>query len=171
MITYTVHEPLVSQQDVTKRADDIVFVREGFSWPALIFGLPWLLIRGLWLEFLAGLALSLALSAALLQAGLTPQAMSWAFIFLNVLLAFEFHNLERWKLERKGYRLIGVTTGDGLIDAERRFFTRWLPRAETEWQIAFEGRTAQPTGASREKDTMARARIDEPVIGFLAPDR
>lgn len=171
MATYTVHEPLVPQQAVTKRADEIVFVREGFSWLALILGLPWLLIRGLWLEFLIGLALSLALSAAMMQAGLTPQAVSWVFLFFNVLLAFEFHNLERWKLERTGYRLIGVTTGDGLIDAERRFFTRWLPRAETEWQMAFEGRSAQSVMGPSDRDMGARARVDEPVIGFLAADR
>ena len=29
-------------------ADRATFIREGFSWPALLFGPIWLLARGLW---------------------------------------------------------------------------------------------------------------------------
>lgn len=172
MATFTVHEPLVPLQAVAKRAEDVAFVKEGFSWPALILGLPWLLIRGLWLEFLAGVALTTLASSLFVQAGMPMQAVSWALIFFNILLGFEFHNLERWKLQRKGFKLIGIATGDNFEDAERRFFTRWLPRAEAEWQTTFEGRTTAASAIGREREaSTTRARIDEPVIGFLGADR
>ena len=53
MTTYTVHEALIPPRELDRRADDIVFVKEGFSWWAFLAPLPWLLYRRLWLETLA----------------------------------------------------------------------------------------------------------------------
>ncbi len=165
MAVYTIHEPLNPALAVMRRAEDIVFVREGFSWLAFLIGVPWLLIRGLWMEFLIGIALNGAIASVLGGAGIAPDAIGWIFLFLNLILGFEFHNLQRWKLERKGYALIGTVSGRDFAECERRFFEAWLPHAKAEWDARSEGKTlTPPPGISAPG---GRPRIDEPIIGFL----
>ena len=45
-----------------------------------------------------------------------------------MLFAFEANDLRAAALERRGYRLAGVASGRDRTEAERSFFTAWLPR-------------------------------------------
>ena len=61
MAIYTVHLP-VKARDAVDLADNTRFLRDGFSWGALVFGPLWLLRQRLWLELffyivIAGLVL------------------------------------------------------------------------------------------------------------------
>ena len=47
---YSVYEPPSEAQDLKDRADSLVFVKEGFSWPALFIPGLWLIYRRMWLE-------------------------------------------------------------------------------------------------------------------------
>jgi hypothetical protein len=42
-----------------------------------------------------------------LPSGISP----WAMIALQILVGFEARNLQRWTLERRGFRLMGVVQG------------------------------------------------------------
>jgi len=83
-----------------------VMVREGFSWLAALFPLFWFLAKRLWL--VAALYFSLAtFMGFVLPASLSP----WAMMALQILAGFEARNLQRWTLERGGFRLMGVVQG------------------------------------------------------------
>lgn len=90
-----------------------VMVREGFSWLAALFPLIWFLAKRLWL--VAALYFSLAtLIGFVLPAAVSP----WAMMALQILSGFEARNLQRWSLERQGFRLMGVVQGqneDGAV--------------------------------------------------------
>ena len=90
-----------------------VMVREGFSWLAALFPLIWFLAKRLWL--VAALYFALAtLIGFVLPSTVSP----WAMMALQILTGFEARNLQRWSLERQGFRLMGVVQGrneDGAV--------------------------------------------------------
>jgi hypothetical protein len=90
-----------------------VIVREGFSWWAALFPLLWFLAKRLWI--VAALYLALAtLLGFVLPSSISP----WAMVALQILAGFEARNLQRWALERQGFRLMGVVQGrneDGAV--------------------------------------------------------
>lgn len=167
MAVYTIHEPVNPAPTVSRRAEEIVFVKEGFSWLAFLIGAPWLIIRGLWLEFLIIFAIFGVFASLFAALGVSFEAVRWIFLFLNLILGFEFHNLERWKLERKGYRLIGMVSGRDFAECERRFFEAWLPRAKAEWEMRSEGKAPPAAPSLSASAATGRPRVDEPIIGFL----
>ena len=83
-----------------------VMVREGFSWLAALFPLLWFFAKRLWL--VAALYFALAtLMGFVLPAAISP----WALVALQILTGFEARSLQRWSLERQGFRLMGVVQG------------------------------------------------------------
>ena len=47
-------------------------------------------------------------------------------LFISLLVGLEASTLRRFTLSRRGWRNVGVISGDDLEDAERRFFDAWL---------------------------------------------
>jgi len=90
-----------------------VIVREGFSWWAALFPLLWFLAKRLWI--VAALYFALAtLLGFVLPSSISP----WAMVALQILAGLEARNLQRWALERQGFRLMGVVQGrneDGAV--------------------------------------------------------
>ena len=118
---YSVYEPPSEAQDLEDRADSLVFVKDGFSWPALFVPGLWLLYRRMWLE----LVLFLSLPGAWL--GVRPERrgqtmFGWLGLALVVLFAFEANDLRRAALERRGYRQMGIGGRRSRDDAELAFF-------------------------------------------------
>ena len=102
MRIWTVHQ----RPAMTGKPARTVMVREGFSWLAALFPLFWFLAKRLWIA--AALYFALAtLLGFVLPAGISP----WAMIALQILTGFEARNLQRWTLERRGFRLMGVVQG------------------------------------------------------------
>jgi hypothetical protein len=100
---------------------EAVLVKEGFCWPALIFGPFWALWHGLWLW--AALWLCAGAGFAGIEA-LWPGAHGVIVILelaLAVLIAAEGNDLRRRRLERLGLQEIGVVGGAGEDSAVRRF--------------------------------------------------
>lgn len=159
MTVFTVHERAMPALAPAQRANELVFVREGFSWLAFLVGGLWLLLRGLWLEFLGFLGVAMLTAALLLAAGMPAQYVQTVLFFFNIILGFELYDLQRWKLERQGYKMIGVASGNGQEEAERRFFASWLPAAQAERDARGGPRpAANPTGTP--------GAGEGPVIGF-----
>ena len=80
-----------------------VLVREGFSWAALIFGPVWLLLARAWI------AAALTIAAGVMIGWLTNDfAGSILSLALALCLGFYGHDLQRWSLERRGFRLTHV---------------------------------------------------------------
>ena len=118
MRLYTVY-----QSPDARGETDLVFIKDGFCWPALILPVLWPLFRKLWLVAFAIVVLFVALSV-LVEAGLlAPFAGSVIEAAIAVIVAFEGNNLRRWTLQRRGWREIGMVSGRNLAAAERAFFT------------------------------------------------
>jgi hypothetical protein len=118
MAIYTVLAP----PDEASAADPMkaVFVKDGFSWPALFFAAPWLVFRRMWLVLVLYLAVMIGLSIAIERSG--ADEAGFVVILLHILFALEANNLRRWTLERRGFRLVGVAEGRNLEEAELRHF-------------------------------------------------
>ncbi|MGA9601118.1 MAG: DUF2628 domain-containing protein [Methylocystis sp.] len=118
MAIYVVMAP-AGEGEVPEKA---VFLRDGFSIAAFIFGPFWLfwnrayLAAGLWLALVTMLAVG---GGAL---GLRPEATALVNLALSLALAFEGVRLIIWTLERRGFRQSGVVACDNAQEAEEVFF-------------------------------------------------
>jgi hypothetical protein len=112
-------------------ADDVVFIREGFSWWALFFPLLWLAFKGMWIVLLLALAAQFLIWSIAEALGF-GEAMRIVFsCAINLILAFEGNNLLRWTYERRGFEERGLVHGEDLEEAEYRFFTEiGLPQTD-----------------------------------------
>jgi hypothetical protein len=159
---YSVYEPPVSETDVVARADRLAFVKEGFSWVALLVPLVWLLYHRMWIESVVLLLVYVGLQLAFGGDAQGQALVAWASLAISLLFAFEAGDLRTASLERRGYRLAGVVSGRGRADAERAFFVKWLPEQE---------RTAPVTLAASRRDSGTRTPRQrgegEEVIGLF----
>ncbi|MDA1097425.1 MAG: DUF2628 domain-containing protein [Proteobacteria bacterium] len=105
---------------------DVVFVKEGFCWPALFIPLLWLLYRGQFWGLLAYLGLSGILSALSFGAGMDNIATLLLSLVLSFLVAAQANDWRRWRLGAKGYAFASVVAAGSLRQAEAIYFhTRW----------------------------------------------
>ena len=119
MALYTVHAPRMAD-GAEPDPSDLVFVKDGFCWPALFIPLVWLIYRGLWLTLLLYVVALVGLSFV---AGLAGSDASSAVIVLFAFwFALEANGLRRWTLERHRHDLVGVVEGRTREEAERRYF-------------------------------------------------
>ena len=132
MKTFTVHEPAEPASDPLKRADQLVFVKEGVAWLALFFPVIWLLVQRMWLVLVLFILAAIGISAATMSLGANQQITAWATIALGILLAVQANDLRRWKLDRKGYRMVAAVAGRSREECERRFFADWTDDVEVD---------------------------------------
>jgi hypothetical protein len=119
MTIFTVHAPGKADGAAVDPAE-LVFVKDGFSWPALFIPPVWLVWHRQWLTLLIWVVAVIVLS---ILSGLAGSDASTAVMILFAFwFALEANGLRRWTLERRGYVLVGVVEGRRLEDAERRYF-------------------------------------------------
>lgn len=119
MRLYTVH--LGPPSDTGR---DVVFVKEGFSWPAFLFTFFWALFKGLWLTAIFIFTAQVLLGAVTFSAGLAPEADTAASLALLVLIGAFGNDLQRFELARRGYDQVGVVAGPDPDTAALRAFER-----------------------------------------------
>jgi hypothetical protein len=140
---YSVYEPPDEARDPEERAEALVFVKEGFSWPALLVPGLWLLYQRMWLELVLFGALFAVLGWVFDPSDDQTQILfGWLSVAIIVLFAFEANDLRGAALERQGYRQVGTAIGAGRDAAELAFLQAWLPRQE-------KGRERQPPPPER----------------------
>jgi hypothetical protein len=112
--------------DRTAAAARAAFVRDGFCWPAFLFGPLWLLARGLWLALGAwclGAAIVLVGAHYARAPGLAVDGLYW----LSALwLGLEGPGMIAAARRRAGFRLVDITVGANATAAEHGFFSRWV---------------------------------------------
>jgi hypothetical protein len=124
MAMFTVHIPPTAAGQ-TPATEDIVFLRDEFSWPAFIFGPFWLIWSRAWVAALAWtLALALAYAVAW-KLRVPNDAMPAISIAFGLALGFEGNRLRAWTLARRGYVESDVVMGHDVEEAEAVFFHRW----------------------------------------------
>ncbi|CDX17832.1 conserved hypothetical protein [Mesorhizobium sp. ORS 3359] len=100
-------------------AEDIRFVRDGFTWLGFLFSPLWLAWHRLWMA-----AVLTFIVMALLSATGEKLGLEWAGSMLSLLVSlyigFEGQNLRIASLRRRGWREWGVIEAGNLADAETR---------------------------------------------------
>jgi hypothetical protein len=150
MPIYTVHEPPI-KAGAAADPGRFVFVRDGFHFWAFLLGPVWIIWRGLWLAFVLYAVAVVAIGIALYALNIGGAAATAIMILLALLIGVEASTLRRWTLRRNGWRDAGAVVGDDSESAERRFFSAWMERAETNSVSASSAQppAVQPAGAMR----------------------
>lgn len=156
MTTFTVHEALIPPRELGRRADDIVFIKEGFSWWAFVAPLPWLLYQRLWLEAVAYVVVAILLAAAVMATPGGQMSTQIVFLLLNILIGFEANDLRRWAMERNGRNLVAMVVGRSFDECERRFFEAWLPFARQDQARRWSNPPAGGGGGAGQSSITAR---------------
>ncbi|PWB83175.1 MAG: hypothetical protein C3F11_08000 [Methylocystaceae bacterium] len=128
MAVYTVHVPRSSGGEAPP-PEKVVFLRDGFSVPAFVFGPFWLAWRKAWLAAAAWTLLLAAIAGAGVALGLPRAAISIVEFAASLVLGFEGSQLVSWTLARRGFVESAVTVADDLDEAEEVFFNSWRPGA------------------------------------------
>jgi hypothetical protein len=119
MALFTVHAP-GKADGAAVDPSELVFVKDGFSWPALLIPPVWLVWQRLWLTLLIWVAAVVVL--AILSGFAGSDASTAVIILFAFWFALEANGFRRWTLERRGYVLVGVVEGRTLEESERHFF-------------------------------------------------
>jgi hypothetical protein len=118
MKIYTIHTLAWSPTD----DGAAVFVKEGFSWPGLVFGIFWTLWHGMWIASAALFVIALAAGLAVEAAGLNDGVASLVQLFLHLGVGVFGNDMRRWSLRRIGYVEGAVVAASRRSSAECRYF-------------------------------------------------
>ena len=132
MVVFNVYEPPDAAGSRDERAEQLVFVRDGFHWWAALVPAVWFLAKRLWLELIAFIAIVAVVSWGLEALGVTSVVSGTLFLILQIVIGFEAGFIEAAALERGGWRFQGTVTGRNLDDCERRFLATWLASQPSE---------------------------------------
>ncbi len=101
MRLYSVHAP----PDEPIAPEEFLFVKEGFSWPALLVPILWILWHRMWLTLVYTIVFVLVVAWTDRLAG--DNLAAAVAILGGLLFAFEANNLRRLSLESRGFREVG----------------------------------------------------------------
>jgi hypothetical protein len=116
MAIYSVHNRPAA------RADDAIFVKEGFAWTAFVFTLLWALWHRMWIVAVIVFSVTATIAAFGSWLGQGDLPINLASLAVSLILGFEGNDLRRWSLARQGYEEVGLAAGRDLDEAELRFF-------------------------------------------------
>jgi hypothetical protein len=122
---------IVFEPPQTGRATDgdPAFVRDGFSWPALLFSPLWLLWHRLWIEAIAVFAVLLTATALERIEGL-GLAGSLAVLLVSIFVGLEGNGMRIAAFRRRDWRFWGVVDADSEYAAETRYAAEAEPDDE-----------------------------------------
>ncbi|HEY9078614.1 DUF2628 domain-containing protein [Magnetovibrio sp.] len=100
---------------------NLALVKDGFSWPAAVFGFIWALVIGAWDVALVLFAIQLAAGILAPLLILDPTAQSVVQVGVSVVIGLIANELRRWSLDRRGMFEDAVVTAHDKEEAERRY--------------------------------------------------
>jgi len=162
MSVYTVHEPPSRAGAAAADVERFAFVRDGFSWWAFLFAPLWMLRHRMWLVLLGYVVVAGAIEIPVRMSGGPVLATSLIGILLGLLVGLEAGTLRRFTLNRRGWKNLGVVSGDDREDAERRFFDAWLQRTNST-----PGGPRAPTPGPASATPIWRGPLESDVIGLF----
>ena len=130
MPTFTVHQPPPRKGESVSAPERFVFVRDGFHFWAFVLTPFWLLWRRLWLAFVVYAVVGVAIGTGLKMLGAPTVLQFLGGLLLSLLIGFEAGTIRRWKLSRRGWKMLGFVVGEDVEIAEQRFFAAWVKDAD-----------------------------------------
>lgn len=122
MKIYTVHHRQEASGSLTGLGEDAILVKEGFSWPAFLVPLIWLVYKRMWIVLPFYIAATAGLTMLAQSAVVVESAVFVGNLALNLILGLQGNDLYRWTLQRRRYREHAVVLGQNLVTAEQRYF-------------------------------------------------
>jgi|SRR5690349_2296939 uncharacterized protein DUF2628 len=130
MPTFTVHAPQLERtNDVSRAAEQFVFVRDGFHFWAFVLAPLWLLLHRLWLALLIYVVGYGVLTFGFAFARVSSTNQLIVALLIALLIGLEASSIWRWTLNRRGWATLGFVVAVNAETAERRFFAEWQKRA------------------------------------------
>ena len=102
-------------------ARDLMFVKEGFSWPAFAFTFLWALASRMWWEAMALFAVVALAGWGVAQFGLSEGFEAATSLGLACAIGLVGNDLRRAALDRRGFQEVAVVSGRNADEAMRRF--------------------------------------------------
>jgi hypothetical protein len=136
MSVYIVHEPPLRAVDARPDPERFVFVRDGFYFWAFLITSLWMAWHRMWLVLLIYVVVAVGLQSAMHYGGVATSGIVLVELLISLLVGIEAATLRRFALARRGWKNVGVVSGDDLEGAEQRFFDAWVRAAP--------GRRAEP---------------------------
>lgn len=125
MAAFTVHLP-PAPAGAAPAPEQIVFLRDGFSWWAFLLGPFWLAWNRAWLALLAWTLLLVLVGLVGWKLHLTRLVWEGIGLGLGAILGFEGTRLVAWNLARRGFTESAVVIGENADEAEEAYFHRIL---------------------------------------------
>ncbi|WP_237152655.1 DUF2628 domain-containing protein [Oryzibacter oryziterrae] len=125
MAIYSVYAPPAGSS-APADGERLVFVKDGFSFAALVVPWAYLLWHRLWLVFCGWLLVIAVLQG--IELVTSPATGSVLGVLFALWGALEAASLRGWTLLQRGWTLAGIVEGGDLDAAERRFLGDWLDR-------------------------------------------
>ena len=119
----------LSEADALSQA---MVLRDGFSFGAFVFTGLWLLMKRLWLPFLAFAVIYGLIALVQWRYGFHPFAAAVVQLVIGLWLGLEAANLQGRKLLAGGWRFVDFVEARNQDEAERRFFEKALNRGAGE---------------------------------------
>ena len=107
----------------------IRFVRDGFSWAALVVPVLWMLSHRMWLFAIVLIAVEAGVGVAIEMTG-AAGAGTLVALSLALLIALESGQIRAWHLMSKGWTVTDIVVADHLDTAEEIFFSQHPGSAE-----------------------------------------
>lgn len=116
-----IYNALIKKNDNGK-VEDIIMIKEGFSWKAFFFNTVWFIYHRMWKEIAILLLIGITFSfVAKLSSDFDKVTMQIALFFMVAL------NANNWlceKIKNKGYEFAGIVFGSNATHAKLRFVKR-----------------------------------------------
>lgn len=165
MSAYTVHAPPDFDPDEPGDAERLRFVKDGFSWPALLVAPLWILWHRMWVTLVWYVVFVLVV---LWTGRLLGDASGQALSLLGALwLGFEGNDIRRRSLRSRGWTEAGGSYGKGRSEAEIRYFTGWgrgTIAADTADRREAFARAAYPPSARPHEENQVLGLFPEPEV-------
>ena len=116
---------------------DAILVKEGFCWPAFVFGPFWALWHRMWFAAIGLLSVLIALGVAEALVRLDPMTYSAVMIGVAAIIGFCANDWRRNALTMRGWKMAGLSAASDRDLALRRFIDLHPDALDT-----------QPTGPS-----------------------
>lgn len=155
MATYLAFAPAGATPD--RDVERMTVVKDGFSWPALIFALPWAVYHRLWW---VTLGLVVAMVGLLVLAETLGGEIAWpAFAAFALLFALEANALRRWTIHRAGFEPVALVEARDAEDAEAKAIAKWVGGRRSRAIVA-------PVSAAAAATPAAPGGTGGPVLGL-----
>lgn len=106
--------------------DEILFIREGFSWAAFLFNFFWALYHRLWLAASLIFLFNLAISVLEVQHVLSSEQIFIINVIFLIFVGIQGNDIRRHALIKRGYILTDIVCSDSEESAKHRFFSHYM---------------------------------------------